>query len=192
MLIKGGVSNTNDHFLINLQIDGGECQKRIYDNNVQDSINRLIIINNTLNKIPIENNSDALFYLNELMTIFRSLYLDFIPTIGSYQITHNINLLLIYINSRVNNFNPNDAIKLLNCNRMISEFNSDCNCDCDEATVMDIIIDDIQVEYNDIIFATKKLRILFNDYMKIIESKKDEIQSTYLEMVNKIKKYLSN
>lgn len=191
--ITGGITNTNNHFKINLQINGGDTQIRVYDNNTQIAIDKLIIINEALNKISLESKSDAQFYLNELILLFKLVYLDFIPNNGTYQMIHNINILTIYIISCSKHFNENEAIQLLNCDRFIKELNSDCDNNIMQININNTYIDELQELISvDIVIATRKLRTLFNEYVKIIESKKNKIQSTYLELIEQAQKYILN
>ncbi len=191
--IKGGVNTYDDHIQINMEISGGKTQSRNYCNTVDLSINRLNIINEALNKIPIEDESNAIFYLNELINLFSSVNLNFVNNFGNYQIIHNINILNNYMISCIKTINIEEVLQLIDCNRMIEEFNKDC-CYKKLIKVENNIklIDEIQyLNIDEIVIPVRKLRFLFNEYVKLIESKKNLIEKSYLDRINKIKDMFS-
>ena len=191
----GGVMTSGDHVKINLSIKGGISQSRVYDSNVQLSIDKLSIINQALSKVPLEDLNDVDFYINQLIDLFKSTDIELLPLIGQYQVTHNITVLSVYIKSCINSFTVDEAIQLLQCDRMRSELNNDCN---NQLTwnlhpLSRQFIDEI-TETNDenMVVSTRQLRNLVNQYVALIETKKDKIEKAYQNIISDINKQLSS
>ena len=191
----GGVITAGDHVKINLSIKGGISQSRVYDSNVQLSIDKLSIINQGLAKVPLEDLNNVDFYINQLIDLFKSTDIELLPLIGQYQVNHNITVLSIYIKSCINSFAVDEAIQLLQCDRMRSELNNDCN---NQLTwnlhpLSRQFIDEI-TETNDenMVVSTRQLRNLVNQYVALIKTKKDKIEKAYQKIISDINKQLSS
>lgn len=191
----GGAVTDGDHVKINLSIKGGATQSRIYDSNVQLSIDKLTIVNQALAKVSLEDLSDVDFYINQLIELFKSTNIELVPLIGPYQLRHNINILSTYIKSCIGSFTADDAIQLLKCDRMISELNTDCNnqLEWNSFSLSRQFIDEItETDDEDIVVSTRQLRNLVNQYVTIIKSKKDKIEKAYQNIISDINKQLSS
>lgn len=191
----GGTITNGNHVKINLSIKGGATQSRVYDSNVQLSIDKLTIINQALSKIPLEDLNDIDFYINQLIDLFKSTDIELLPLIGQYQVKHNVTILTTYIKSCISSFTVDEAIQLLQCNRMQTELNSDCNnqLDWNIRPLSRQFIDEItETNEESIIVLTRQLRNLVNQYVALIEAKKDKIEKAYQIIISDINKQLSS
>lgn len=189
----GGATIDGDHVKIKLYMNGGVSQIRMYDSNVQLSIDKLVIINNALSKVSLEDLNDVDFYINELISIFKSTDIELLPLIGEYQLVHNIKLLSVYIKSCIASFTTDEAMQLLQCNRMQSELNADCNyqMNWNHYSISRQFIDEItETDSENIIVSTRELRNLVNQYVDLIQSKKDKVEKAYQIIISDINKHL--
>lgn len=206
---SGGVSRTDNHIKINLSIQGGTNQTRVYDNNIQLSINKLTIVNEALSKLSIETLNDIKFYINGIIALFKMTNIDFLPLNGQYQLIYNIKLLIIYTSSCINKSlaivdskqpsvdHIDEMIQLLNCNRMIQELNIDTQKNIkiskeshNSIQSNKVIIEQLNNENN-----CKKLCLILKDlidqYINIIISKKSDIEKIYQNNISNINKILT-
>lgn len=191
----GGASIDADQIQINLYV-GGQTQTRAY-NTIHQAVDRLVIISEALSKIPIESTSDAIFYTNQLVTLFRPTQVSFLPNIGTYQTIHNIHTLNIYIQSCMDPFSPSESLQLLNHNRIVSELKSDTseNLSCGITFVPNISKDHIDELCNttteNIVIASRHLRNTFNQYVQMIVSEKKTIDLSSHKLIEQINNELA-
>lgn len=186
----GGASIDSNQIRVQLRI-GGQTHVRTY-NTIDHSITRLIIITEALSKITLESNIDVKFFIEQLAILFRSTNISLLPNIGPYQISHNIYILDTYIRACMQPFLIEEAIQLLNYNRIIRELESDTSCSIQltDSTkpLKHMISHNIICDFSDghILRIATKLRDILNQYVQIINSKKIEIELAYTKIIKQI------
>lgn len=191
----GGASIDSNQIRVQLRI-GGQSHVRTY-NTIDHSIARLIIITETLSKITLESTTDVKFFIEQLAILFRPTNISLLPNIGSYQIGHNICILDTYIRACMQPFLIEEAIQLLNYNRIIKELESDTSCSIELIDTTEpskqIISHNILCELSDghILRIATKLKDILNQYVQLIQSKKIELESACTNMVKQIDQKLA-
>lgn len=189
----GGASVTPKQIQINLKI-GGISQSRVY-NPINHSINKLIIISKTLDQLASESISEIDFYVNQLIILFEPTNLNLLPSIGEYQMIHNMQILIIYITACVESFSEIQALQLLNHNRIAAELYSDIDKIDQDANIIDQTPEykSIQSNSNDNNPHSlyKKLNRIFNQYVQIINLHREEIEKMCLVNINQLDQSLS-
>lgn len=191
----GGATIDSNQIRVQLRI-GGQSHVRTY-NTIDHSITRLLIITKALSKITLESTADVKFFIEQLAILFRSTNISLLPNIGLYQISHNICILDTYIRACMQPFLIEEAIQLLNYNRIIRELESDTSCSIQlidtNKPSKQIISHNILCEFSDghILRIATKLKDILNQYVQMINSKKIELESACTKMVKQIDQTLA-
>jgi hypothetical protein len=190
----GGVVVKAGRVQVDLQIAGGRVQSRIYCDDVQPAIDKLVIIDRALTELELTSTDDAVFYVRELSSLLQPTHLDLLPMVGSYQIVHNITAIGVYVRACLALFSTKEALQLLNCARMETELNADC-----DTSLGDMAVDN-DADYRssepidcttDIITAIKELRQLFSKYVQTIATERENLQTAYRRQIDQIRRRLA-
>ena len=193
----GGASVSKDHIHIHMCV-GGQTQARAY-NTINQSVDKLTIVAEALSKISLESTSDAIFYLDQLVTLFAPTNISILPCTGSYQITHNIHTLKVYLGACLEPFSINEAMQILNCTRIVRELESDltraaqpmCALELNghlELTSKESICDTTDER---IVQSVQQLREIFMKYIRAINTHRKEIDAACNSLVGQIDQTLA-
>lgn len=189
----GGVVTKDSLISINLNFVNGGSQTRVYVDTITESIDKLVIVTNALSKIKLDDEDSMRFYVNELVTLFSSTKIDFVQNIGLYQLYHNINLLIGYINQCIKSKDAYFDILILDCYRMIEEFETDTNKQIYKPkNELTIIFDVKPYDKKEVIMVANELQSLLTKYVSSIESRKIDIQKLYKSLVNAIENSINS
>lgn len=185
---SGGITSSNDHLHLNLQIGGGAAYTRVYDNNVVIAIDKLLIVNKALDKLAIESQADSVFYIDQLINLFKSAHIEFLYGSSVYQTLHNAKILKTYLSHLVKKFNATDVLEVLGLTKILLDIDQDVSLGCYQIDTDHPYIDEIQEDADEgLIIMSRQIRNDFNKLCSVIESKQSEIQSAYEVLVNDLK-----
>lgn len=184
----GGITNSNDQIHLNLQIAGGAAYSRVYDNNVIIAVNKLLTVNEALSKLAIESHADSVFYIDQLINLFKASNIEFLYGSSMYQIMHNIKILKIYLSHLVKKFNATDALEVLGLTKILLDIDQDVALGCYKIDTDHPYIDEVIEDGEEsLLIITRQIRNNFTELCSTIKSNQSNIQTAYESLVNELK-----
>lgn len=127
-MIKGGVVSTNNQVELNISVKGGNSYRKVYNDVVSVSINKFIVISNTMSKILITNTSDrdVKFYINQVKRLLERANVEFISGDLPFQLKYNMWLLDGYVRMLLENTDIKLIAQLLSLDSIIYSVEEEC------------------------------------------------------------------
>lgn len=186
----GGIVTSNNQIHLNLQIAGGKAYTRVYDNNISVAINKLQSINDALINLSIDSNTDATFYVEQIINLLQSSNVEFLYGSSVYQSEHNAKVLKVYLSHMIKKNSIQDMLDILGLTKIRSEINDDTAVECDQ-TVVNIPYVDGTVSTESLLELTNQIKIMFSELCTLITSKQSEIQAAYEELISNLNALIS-
>ncbi len=176
----GGITNSDNQIQLNLQIAGGAAYSRVYNNNVSIAIDKLLIVNEALSKLPIESHTDTVFYIDQLINLFKSTHIEFLYGSSTYQIIHNAQIIRLYLSHLIKKFNTSDILEALGLTKILTDVEQDVSIGCHQVDTINPYIDElIDDDEENLLIITRQIRNSFTEICAYISSKQSEIQTAY-------------
>jgi hypothetical protein len=184
----GGITNFNGHIQLNLQINGGSEYTRVYENDILAAIKKLEIINTALGKIALETHDDAIFYVDQLMEIFKYTNIEFLYGKNNYQCKYNARVLKFYLRHMIKKFKSRDILELLGLTKILTDLNNDIDIKNLDIHINNAYIDEIiENAEESLIIITREARNNFEELCKIIKLKQPEVQKYYNKLIDSVR-----
>ncbi len=182
--ISGGITSHSDRVHVNICIDGGTNHTRAYPNTISSAIDRLEIINRAIQSISLDAITNDAFLVKELIHLFQEAHIDILPGSGLYQQIHNAQVLIAYLQINILEFSNQEALLLLGSGRAVDELNADCQKTLIQ--IKDWPLHAIQWDSQSLNDLYAQLREVFASYVKLLKTKKTQLQAEYDQMLHRI------
>ncbi len=187
----GGITNSNDQIHLNLCVDGGTPYVRVYEDNVSAAIHKIHAVSDALVNLPIDSYVDAVFHIEQIISLFHSANIEFLYGSAPYQYRHNAQVLRVYLNNMTKKFDASDILGMLGLTKILLDLNKDVSLRCPDLSTDNLYLYElIEDDKEDLVIVARQLRSLVITLCSMIDTNRSEIQTAYEDMLKKVNAYM--